>query len=156
MSSSQERSQPFGRPYRLHLHDAIRKTSKKWAATGGKLSWARRLFTMNKIRHYHTICCVKKHTWMHNTAIQKECRLLCGSCKNRRFGGTYRNHLQGDRYQRTRNVAGNLQLKHSAKQTHQDMEAIRSSETSVLKTATRRNIPEDGTLHSYRRESLQS
>jgi hypothetical protein len=36
------------------------------------------------------------------------------------------------------------------------MEAIRSSETSVLTTATRRNIPEDGTHHSRRRESLKS
>jgi hypothetical protein len=33
---------------------------------------------------------------------------------------------------------------------------IRSSETSVLKRATRRNIPEDGTLHSQWREKLKS
>jgi hypothetical protein len=32
------------------------------------------------------------------------------------------------------------------------MEAIRTSETSVLIRATTRNIPEDGILHSHRRE----
>jgi hypothetical protein len=36
------------------------------------------------------------------------------------------------------------------------MEAIHSSETSVLTRATRRSIPKDDILHSHLRESLKS
>jgi hypothetical protein len=36
------------------------------------------------------------------------------------------------------------------------MEMLRSTETSVLKRAAQRNIPEDGILHSHRSENLKS
>jgi hypothetical protein len=35
-------------------------------------------------------------------------------------------------------------------------EAIRSSDTSVITRATRRNIQEDGIPHSHRRENIKS
>jgi hypothetical protein len=48
---------------------------------------------------------------------------LCRSCMNRRFGGTYRLHLQGRK--------------------------IRERETSFHSRSTRRHIPEDGILSIY-------
>jgi hypothetical protein len=37
-----------------------------------------------------------------------------------------------------------------------NMEAERSSETSVYTRSTRRHIPEDGILHSHRRQNVKS
>jgi hypothetical protein len=72
------------------------------------------------------------------------CSLL--SC-NRRFGGTYRLHLQGRRL---------LVLAEIISSTLK-MEAICSSETSVeTQQTTRRHIPEDDTLPNHGCENLKS
>jgi hypothetical protein len=67
----------------------------------------------------------------------------------RRFGGTYRLHLQGQLA--TCLLAGLLNY------STLKMEAIRSSETSgAIQRTTRRHIPEDDTLHNHRCENLKS
>jgi hypothetical protein len=62
---------------------------------------------------------------------------LCGSCKSRHFGGTYRFHHQGGKNQRA-------------------MNNVSSSETSVLTRVTLPNTPEDTILHSHRLGNLKS
>jgi hypothetical protein len=67
----------------------------------------------------------------------------CRSCMNRRFAGTYRLHLQGRKIrERGTSVSRWLQPRSP------------SCKTSVHTRSTRRHIPEDGILHSHRRENL--
>jgi hypothetical protein len=78
----------------------------------------------------------------------------CRSCVHRRFGGTYRLHLQG---RKIRDLS--LQPLAHAGSSLADVSTLKvveihSSETSVQTRSTRRDIPEDGILHSYRRENL--
>jgi hypothetical protein len=74
-----------------------------------------------------------------------------GSCKNRRFGGTYRLHHHL-RSVLPLLVTANL-VPSSPILVTLMMEAIRYSEMSVVTRVTRRNIPEDGILYSHRPET---
>jgi hypothetical protein len=65
----------------------------------------------------------------------------CRYCVNRRFGGTYRLHLQGSLHSPAH--AGSSLADFSTLK----MEAIRISETSVYTICTLRHIPEDGIFH---------
>jgi hypothetical protein len=84
----------------------------------------------------------------------------CGTCKSRRFGGTDR--LRHQYYVYTvflpsvRRLLVTAIVPSSSILVTLILEAIRSSETSVLKTATQHDTPEDGILHSHRRENIKS
>jgi hypothetical protein len=89
----------------------------------------------------------------------------CGSCKDRNFGGTYPLHHQGDKNRWARNKLAGTNNRRTLQRTIAVpsspilvtlmMEAKISSEKLVLIWA-RRNIPEDGIIHSHRRETLKS
>jgi hypothetical protein len=68
---------------------------------------------------------------------------LCGSCRNRRFGGTYNLQLVI-----TANAVPSLLIPFT-------LEAILSCGISVLIVATWHHITEDGILHSHRRENFK-
>jgi hypothetical protein len=76
----------------------------------------------------------------------------CGSCKNRRFGGTWCLFHQGDKNWWIRNNAS-VALSSPILVTLM-MEKQSSPEMSVRTRATQRNIPEVAILHSHRRENL--
>jgi hypothetical protein len=79
--------------------------------------------------------------------------------ENRRFGRTYRLHHSGEilfvRSVLLLLVTANV-VRGSSILVTSMMDAIRSPESSVLTSATRRNIPKDAILHSHRRENLKS
>jgi hypothetical protein len=77
----------------------------------------------------------------------------CGSCKNRRFGGTWRLVFLRSvrRFLVTVNVVPSTLILF-----YPDHGSLRSSETSVLTRLIRYNIPEDDIYHSHRHENLES
>jgi hypothetical protein len=82
---------------------------------------------------------------------------LRDSCKNRRFGGTYRLRHQVVflRSVRLLLVTANV-VPSSPILVTLMIEAIRSSETSVVLRATWRHIPKYGIFHTHFRENLKS
>jgi hypothetical protein len=75
----------------------------------------------------------------------------CGSCKKRRVGGTKCLHHQADKNRWTRNNVSRNVASSAPILVTLMMEALRSSETSVLTRATWRNIPEEDILHTIQR-----
>jgi hypothetical protein len=76
----------------------------------------------------------------------------CGSCENRRFEGRCRLHHQGE----NNKLVIAKEVPSSVIPFTLMMKATRSSETSILKRAKLRHIPEDGIPHSHHQEYLKS
>jgi hypothetical protein len=121
--------------------------------------------------------CIQLRTWVKIIYVLKNvvfCDVkLCDFCKKRRFGGRSASII---RVTRIGKLGTKLAATSSRRKLRRNsrllvtinivpsslvlvtlmMEAIRSSETSVLTRATRRSITEYGILHSRRRENLKS
>jgi hypothetical protein len=85
--------------------------------------------------------------------------IVCGCCKNRRFEDKLPPSSGGKISELAANLAvtSNLSTLRSVYgSVTLMMEAISSSETLVLRIATRRHISEDDILHSHRRENFKS
>jgi hypothetical protein len=84
----------------------------------------------------------------------------CRSCVNLHFGGTYRLHLQDRKIRKRGTSVSRLQPPAHAGSSLADFSILKMEaiyfEMSVHTRSTRRDIPEDGTLHIHRRENLKS
>jgi hypothetical protein len=114
------------------------------------LNWIRGKTLRSTRANKETVTALKSISFWNVTP----CSLL--SC-NRRFGGTYRLHLQGRRNNFSKNQQASKWLIAEIISFTLKMEAICSSETSVAtQETTRRHIPEDDIIHNYRCENLKS
>jgi hypothetical protein len=80
----------------------------------------------------------------------------CGSCKNRRFGGTYRLHHQGEKISKLRTMLAVTSNRSTLQRNTSSLiltslmtEAIRFPETSVLTRTIRPHIIEDSILRDF-------
>jgi hypothetical protein len=84
----------------------------------------------------------------------------CGSCKYRRFGGTYCHHHKGEKNHLVfirsvrRLLVTAIVVPSSQILATLMMKAPNFSETLAPTRTTRYNIPKDDILHSHRRENL--